>query len=166
MGGAPGNDSNELSTGSTEPQRTVAPNGPLSGEAKKEMASQSASPSTMSPPAVEQQKILSHIGNLSEPEKTAVVTAAAQQLPDQAKRAVAGTLQPSAPAADLIWKVIVFAFAISFGVSILGLIGVVLLSIFYSVEQANVQVLLTIVTTVGGILAGFISGRASTSANQ
>ena len=152
MGGAPGNDSKELSTASTEPPPTVAPNGP-------------ASPSTMSPPAVEQQKILSHIGNLSEPEKTAVVTAAAQQLPDQAKRAVAGTLQPSAPAADLIWKVIVFAFAISFGVSILGLIGVVLLSIFHSVEQANVQVLLTIVTTVGGILAGFISGRASTSAN-
>jgi hypothetical protein len=165
MGGAPENNTKEPTISVTEPQPNIAPNVHPSGEVKKEMASPTASLSTMSPPAVEQQKILSHIGNLSEPEKTAFVTAAAQQLPDQAKRAVAGSLQPSAPAADLIWKVIVFAFAISFGVSILGLIGVVLLSIFYSVEQANVQVLLTIVTTVGGILAGFISGRASTSAN-
>jgi hypothetical protein len=165
MGGAPENNTKEPSISVTEPQPNIAPNDYPSGEVKKEMASPTASLSTMSPPAVEQQKILSHIGNLSETEKTAVVTAAAQQLPYEAKRAVAGSLQPSAPAADLIWKVIVFAFAISFGVSILGLIGVVLLSIFHNVEQANVQVLLTIVTTVGGILAGFISGRASTSAN-
>jgi hypothetical protein len=166
MGGAPANNSKEPAIALTEPQPHVASNDPLSSSSSKDKQGM-APPDPLSSPVVEQQKILSHIGNLSEPEKTAVVTAAAQQLSDQAEREVAGSLQPSASATDLIWKIIVFSFAISFGVSILGLIGVVLLSVFYDVNQANIQVLLTIVTTVGGILAGFISGRASTSsANQ
>ena len=161
MGGAiPNNGKKEPPISVKETQPSVVTNDLLPpDEAKKEIASQ-AGPSLS---GMEQQKILNHIENLSDNAKTAVVTAAAQQLPDQARRAVAGSLQPSAPAADLIWKVIVFAFAISFGVSILGLIGIVFLSVSYTVEQANIQVLLTIVTTVGGILAGFISGRASAS---
>lgn len=159
MGGTIPNNGKEPPTSVKETQPSVVANAFPPDEAKEEIAS----PLGISPSGMEQQKILSHIGNLSDNAKAAVVTAAAQQLPDQARRAVAGSLQPSAPAADLIWKVIVFAFAISFGVSILGLIGIVLLSVFYTVEQANIQVLLTIVTTVGGILAGFISGRASAS---
>jgi hypothetical protein len=159
MGGASPTNSEASPISAKEPQPNAVSNEqPLDG-AKKGITSQSA----MSPPGVEQQKILSHIENLSGPEKTALVTAAAQQLPEQAKRAVAGSLQPSAPAADLIWKVIVGAFAISLVASILGLIVIVFFSAFYTVEPANVQILLTIVTTVGGILAGFISGRASSS---
>jgi hypothetical protein len=159
MGGAIPNNGKEPPISVKETQPSVVANDLPPDEAKEETASQPG----ISLSGMEQQKILSHIGNLSDNAKTAVVTAAAQQLPDQARKAVAGSLQPSAPAADLIWKVIVFAFAISFGVSILGLIGIVLLSVFQPVEQANIQVLLTIVTTVGGILAGFISGRASAS---
>jgi hypothetical protein len=157
MGEAIPNNGKEPPITVAETQPSVVANDLPPDEAKDEIAS----PPEISLSGVEQQKILNHIGNLSDNAKTAVVTAAAQQLPDQARRAVAGSLQPSAPAADLIWKVIVFAFAISFGISILGLIGIVFLFVFHTVEQANIQVLLIIVTTVGGILAGFISGRAS-----
>jgi hypothetical protein len=42
-------------------------------------------------------------------------------------------------------------------------VGAIFVGFWRKVDTANVQILLTVFTTSAGILAGFISGRASTS---
>jgi hypothetical protein len=70
-------------------------------------------------------------------------------------------LGPSPKISDRIWQWVVGAFAIVF---IAGS-GALITSVFFlPVEQ--IQVLLTVFTTVAGILAGFISGRASASGSS
>ena len=59
---------------------------------------------------------------------------------------------------DRIWQWVVGAFAIVF----IGGSGTLVASVFF-LEVAQIQVLLTVFTTVAGILAGFISGRASST---
>jgi hypothetical protein len=65
---------------------------------------------------------------------------------------------PTQKVSDRIWQWVVGAFAVVF----VGASGTLVASVFFlAVEQ--IQVLLTVFTTVAGILAGFISGRASAS---
>jgi hypothetical protein len=63
---------------------------------------------------------------------------------------------PSQKVSDRIWQVIVGTFALAFLLSL----GAFIVAVF--VGPKDIQLLLTIVTTVAGILAGFISGRNST----
>jgi hypothetical protein len=79
-----------------------------------------------------------------------------QLLPEQDRKAIAISLMPTQPVTDWIWKVTVGVFASVFVIATLALCASALWS------QGDVQTLLTVVTTVAGILAGFISGRAST----
>ena len=58
-----------------------------------------------------------------------------------------------------IWRVIVKTFAFVLCAATAALVG----AVFVSVDAAAVQMLLTVFTTTAGILAGFVSGRASTS---
>lgn len=57
---------------------------------------------------------------------------------------------------DQIWLIVVSAFALVFVLSALALFWSAFLA------EDGSQILLTVVTTVAGLLAGFISGRSST----
>jgi len=74
----------------------------------------------------------------------------------QAQISEVPTLLPTQRVTDRIWQIIVWAFAIVFVLNSLALILAV-----FRLEPEHVQILLTVFTTVAGILAGFISGRAS-----
>jgi hypothetical protein len=76
-------------------------------------------------------------------------------------------LFPGRKAIDRIWLIVVGAFAFVLCSSALALIGAVFAQIFgKQPDQGLAQVLLTVFTTVAGILAGFISGKAVGSASQ
>ena len=65
--------------------------------------------------------------------------------------------RPTQDVTNKIWLIVVWTFSIVFAVTAFGFIVAVF------VGPKNIQLLLTVVTTVAGILAGFISGRSSTS---
>src|SRR5215217_5248433 len=91
--------------------------------------------------------------------KKEIATTVLQTLSPEQQQDVIGQLQgPTQKISDRIWQWVVGAFAIVF----VGGSGALVASVFFlPVEQ--IQVLLTVFTTVAGILAGFISGRASAS---
>src|SRR5918997_875362 len=86
-------------------------------------------------------------------------TAVLQTLSPEQRQEVIGQLHgPTQKVSDRIWQWVVGAFAIVF----VGGSGTLVASVFF-LEVAQIQILLTVFTTVAGILAGFISGRASAS---
>ncbi len=91
--------------------------------------------------------------------KKDIATTALQALPPKAQEEVIGQLHgPTQRVSDRIWQWVVGAFAIVFVVGS----GTLVTSVFF-LEVEQIQILLTVFTTVAGILAGFISGRASVS---
>jgi hypothetical protein len=80
-----------------------------------------------------------------------------RSLTSEDQRDVASSLLPTQGVINRIWLIIVGTFAVVFVVSAFTLCGAVLWGV-----STNIQTLLTVVTTIAGILAGFISGRAST----
>ena len=91
--------------------------------------------------------------------KKEIATTVLQTLSHEERQEVFGQVQgPSQAISDRIWQWVVGAFAIVF----IGGSGTLVASVFF-LEVAQPQVLLTVFTTVAGILAGFISGRASST---
>jgi hypothetical protein len=87
-----------------------------------------------------------------------VATTAIQGLSSKDQADIARLLQaPSQQVTNRIWQWIVAAFSIVFVVGT----GALVVGVFINPEQ--LQILVTVFTTVAGILAGFISGRASSS---
>jgi type IV secretory pathway VirB2 component (pilin) len=80
-----------------------------------------------------------------------------RSLASEDQRDVASSLLPSQGVMNRIWLIIVGTFAVVFLVTAFTLCGAVLWGV-----STDTQTLLTVVTTIAGILAGFISGRAST----
>src|ERR687893_186733 len=120
-------------------------------------------------------QIKKDITNLSPEAKQSVATETIQALPPEEKENVAaemaralspedqadlvGRLQgPTQQITNQICQIIVRTFAIVLVLSV----GALIVAAFWT-ERAgtNIQILLTVVTTVAGILAGFVSGRAS-----
>ena len=102
---------------------------------------------------------LQTLGSNAVDAKKDIATTALQMLPPDKQQEVIGQIQgPTQKVSDRIWQWIVGAFAIVF----VGGSGTLVASVFF-LEAAQIQVLLTVFTTVAGILAGFISGRASAS---
>jgi ribosomal protein L29 len=122
--------------------QTLAPNTPEANKAKKDIAT--AALQTLPPDAAEARKDIATAAmrDLSAADQTAVL------------RQVQG---PSQEVANRIWQWIVAAFAIAF----VGGTGALVVGVF--VDAAQIQILVTVFTTVAGILAGFISGRASSA---
>jgi len=88
-----------------------------------------------------------------------IATTVLQTLSPEQQQQVIGQLHgPTQKVSDRIWQWVVGAFAIVF----VGGSGTLVASVFF-LEVAHIQILLTVFTTVAGILAGFISGRASAS---
>jgi hypothetical protein len=91
--------------------------------------------------------------------KKEIATTVLQTLSPEQQQQVIGQLQgPTQKVSNRIWQWVVGAFAIVF----VGGSGTLVASVFF-LEVAQIQILLTVFTTVAGILAGFISGRASAS---
>jgi hypothetical protein len=61
-----------------------------------------------------------------------------------------------------IWRWIVKTFAFVLAGATVALVAALVVSFWREVDTTLVQMLLTVFTTVAGILAGFVSGRAST----
>lgn len=90
---------------------------------------------------------------------TSVIKNAPQQVGDQ----VANELLPDQRMTNQIWLWIVKTFAFVLGGATVALVGAIFVSFWRKVDTTNIQILLTVFTTTAGILAGFISGRASTT---
>src|SRR5215208_4375385 len=99
------------------------------------------------------------LGANADDAKKEIATTVLQTLSPEEQQEVIGQLHgPTQQVSDRIWQWVVGAFAIVF----VGGSGTLVASVFF-LEVAQIQVLLTVFTTVAGILAGFISGRASAS---
>lgn len=95
---------------------------------------------------------------LSPEAKKDVAAQAISTLSSEDRKDLGQLFQPSQDVANRIWLIIVVAFALVFVGSTIAFFVAAL-----SLERAgNIELLLTVVTTIAGILAGFISGRSST----
>jgi hypothetical protein len=95
-------------------------------------------------------------------EQREIIEGALDQASDKTRAAIGRGLIPDQWAIDRIWLMVVGAFAFVLCTSALALIA----AVFIKTDQGLAQILLTVFTTVAGILAGFISGKAVGSAGQ
>jgi hypothetical protein len=95
-------------------------------------------------------------------EQKKILKEAVDQASPEAREALRQMLLPGQKAIDRIWQTVVGAFAFVLCASTLALIG----AVFMNTDQGLAQILLTVFTTVAGILAGFISGKTVGSANK
>ena len=101
------------------------------------------------------------VGTAPNVNKQDLAAEAMRSLPtDAARHAVAREFLPSQAIADQIWITVVQAFKWVLWGATLALVAAIGVSLFRQVDQAYVQILLTVFTTVAGIFAGFISGKA------
>jgi hypothetical protein len=68
--------------------------------------------------------------------------------------------RPSQETLNIVWTTVVQTFKWVLLLATAGLIGTIVLSIFYSIEPSYIQIMLTVITTIAGSLAGFITGQA------
>ena len=96
-----------------------------------------------------------------------IASEAVEQLPARAQAQVASRFLPSERAADKIWLKMVDTFSAILVLGMLGLVAVVGMALFREVDKDLVQIMLTVFSTIAGILAGLITGQAfGTSSNQ
>jgi hypothetical protein len=98
--------------------------------------------------------------------KADATRAAVRALPNQAQNELIDRLLPDQAMTNDIWRWIVRTFAVVLGGAMLALVAAVFVSFWREVNTTLVQMLLTIFTTTAGILAGFVSGRASTGTRR
>lgn len=94
------------------------------------------------------------VNNLGAEGKKDVVAELAGDLSRKDRAELIRTLRPSQPVTDLIWKIIIVSFAVVFVGSSAALIAAALW------KPGEIQILLTVVTTIAGFLAGFLSGKS------
>ena len=103
------------------------------------------------------------IKGLPDEQTTDVVESAVRTLPSAAQEDLMGRLAPDQTVTNDIWLWIVRTFALVLLGATLALVIGMIVSFWQDVDPATMQMLLTIFTTTAGILAGFVSGRASTT---
>jgi hypothetical protein len=123
-------------------------------------------------PVEEQQIARAVLEQLPTEAKTQLASETAERLPREAqdelirglqalspkeRKEIVGLLLPEQRITNWIWLIIVGSFALVMVLSVGALCAGVLWH-----ASGEIQTLLTVVTTVAGILAGFVSGRAST----
>lgn len=102
----------------------------------------------------------------SDQEAQELITQAINAAPASTAKAAVNDAKISPETLDQIWLTIVKTFAWVLAGATAGLVVIIVLDIFYSVELAHVQIMLTMFTTVAGILAGFITGQAVGTAQE
>src|SRR5918993_497739 len=128
----------------------------LSPEAKQSVATETIQ---ALPPEEKENVAAEAMQSLPPETKKTVATEMARALSPEDQADLVGRLQgPTQQITNQIWQIIVWTFAIVLVLSV----GALIVAAFWT-ERAgtNIQILLTVVTTVAGILAGFVSGRAS-----
>ena len=93
-------------------------------------------------------------------EKKEIIEKGLQQASAKTQEELAQKYGPSQQTLDQIWLLIVQTFALVLGGATVGLIAIIALAGFREVDLAHIQIMLTVFTTVAGILAGFITGQA------
>jgi hypothetical protein len=93
-------------------------------------------------------------------EKKEVIEKGLQQASAKTQEELAQKYGLSQQTLDQIWLLIVKTFALVLGGATIGLIAIIVLAGFRKVDLAHIQIMLTVFTTVAGILAGFITGQA------
>jgi len=111
-------------------------------------------------PPEEQAKITEEVAEQLPPETRDDLLSRLQALPRKEQEQIVGMLLPTQRTTDRIWEWIVGAFALGFLICTLALCYVIVIR-----SPDELQTLLTVVTTLAGLLAGFISGRASAGNN-
>ena len=95
-----------------------------------------------------------------------IITQAINAAPAGTAKAAVEDAKISPETLDQIWLWIVKTFSFVLGGSAIGLVAIIVLDVFFTVEQSEVQIMLTVLTTVAGILAGFITGQAVGTAQE
>lgn len=99
--------------------------------------------------------------NSASPEnKVQVAAEGVEQLSPTQQKELVDRLPITPVTADEIWRTVVGAFKWVLWGSTLALVAAIGVALFREVDQALVQILLTVFTTVAGIFAGFIGGKA------
>jgi hypothetical protein len=93
-------------------------------------------------------------------EKKQIIEKGLQQASAKTQAELAQKYGPSQQTLDQIWLLIVRTFAWVLSGATVGLIVIIVLAGFRDVDLAHIQIMLTVFTTVAGILAGFITGQA------
>ena len=94
---------------------------------------------------------LQKLQGLGREDRKALALAAVSTLSAEDQREVSNYLRPSQRVTDWIWQVIVGVFALAFILAVLTLCATVLWQ-----TGGEIQTLLTVITTVAGLVAGFI----------
>jgi hypothetical protein len=103
----------------------------------------------------------SALAELGDAETAQVIAAGVQTMSDDAKGQLIDRLAPDQSVTNDIWRWIVRTFAVVLVGATAALIAAVIVSFWRKVDPAMIQIILTVFTTTAGILAGFVSGRAS-----
>jgi hypothetical protein len=131
----------------------------LSPEAKRDVAAEAVQ---ALPLETKKEVAAEAVIALSPEAKKDVAAQAISTLSSEDRKDLGQLFQPSQDVANWIWLIIVLAFALVFVGSTIAFFVAAL-----SLERAgNIELLLTVVTTIAGILAGFISGRSSTGSGR
>ncbi len=124
----------------------------LSPEAKRDVAAEAVQ---ALPRETKKEVTAEAVLGLSPEAKKDVTAQAISTLSSEDREDLAQRMQPSQFVADRLWLIIVWAFS---GVFVLSTLAFFLAALW---RPDNIELLLTVVTTIAGILAGFISGRSS-----
>ena len=106
------------------------------------------------------------VESASREDKKDVAREAMESLSTKDQKELASQLLPSQAVTDQVWLTVVGAFKWVLWGATVGLVAAVGVALFREVDQALVQILLTVFTTVAGIFAGFISGKALSDASK
>jgi hypothetical protein len=105
------------------------------------------------------------VNSASPANKKDVAREAIESLPSTERQQLAVQFFPSPGTVDQVWLMVVTAFRWVLWGSALALVAAIGVALFREVDAAYVQILLTVFTTVAGIFAGFISGKALGNSN-
>jgi hypothetical protein len=97
--------------------------------------------------------------------KKDVAKEAMESLPATDRQELANQFVPTQAITDKVWLMVVDAFRWVLWGAALALVVAIGVALFREVDAAYVQILLTVFTTVAGIFAGFISGKALGNSN-
>jgi hypothetical protein len=136
-----------------------APNVPLSAQATDVTRIEAATSAAQRLGSDHRTTLVKTLLDMDPDTRKSVALEVGRSLTSEDQRDVASSLLPTQGVTNWIWLITVGTFAFVFAAAALTLCGAVLWGV-----STNLQTLLTVVTTIAGLLAGFIHGRASTGA--
>ena len=153
--GTPRHDQPRQQTSTPIPSKQKEPPAPPTPPAQKEAVAEAV---RALPPEDRKDAAADAVQALSPEAKKDVTAQTISTLSFEDRKDLGQLFQPSQDVANRIWLIIVVAFALVF----VGSATAFFVAALSLGRAQNIELLLTVVTTIAGILAGFISGRSST----